>query len=102
MGINVELRDETWRVLYRLDGALPQSLSFYTGESEQREFPLTSGIDPYGDTIFNHRQMPQFFFQWKVLSSEFQGREKVLMDEVFRLAQRCQSEVHVYLAFIGD
>ncbi len=89
-------------MLDRLDVALPQSLSFYAAEYKKREFPLTSGIDPYGDTIFNNRQMPQFLLEWNVLSSQLQGREKVLMDEVFRLAQRCQNELHVYLAFIGD
>ena len=31
---------------------------------DEKEYPLLSGIDPYGKTVFNHLQMERFLEEW--------------------------------------
>ena len=32
---------------------------------DEHDFPLLSGIDPYGKTVFNHLQMERFLEEWQ-------------------------------------
>jgi hypothetical protein len=69
----------------------------------REEKNILSGIDWYGDTIFNGQQMKQFIPAWKELlpltSSE---EEKELLSTIQRLAERCANGIHLYLKFVGD
>jgi hypothetical protein len=62
-------------------------------------------IDSYGDTVFNGLQMDAFIEEWTRLSDRAldAGPESARFYEaVLAMAERCRSEVHLYLRFIGD
>lgn len=103
MGINIQLEDECGVCIEKLEDPLPSSLQlhnllFY----ESTELPLVSGIDPYGDTVFNRQQMKRFLSEWSTLSSLVTPADRQVMDEVKRMAEICRESVHTYLRFIGD
>jgi len=65
--------------------------------------PFFAQIDWYGDTVFNRIQMPRFLSAWQTLAQHVRDdQEKKLVEEIERLAQRCEESVHLYLRFIGD
>ncbi len=66
---------------------------------EDRRYPLLRLVDPYGDTIFSTYQMAGVLAELESLRSE---TGNVLLDQLIRLAERCRSRPHSYLAFIGD
>ena len=60
-------------------------------------------IDPYGDTVFNVLQMPQFLREWVELEESTPNDDAVETIRAVRaLAERCRDEVHLYLRFMGD
>jgi hypothetical protein len=64
---------------------------------------VLSGIDWYGDTIFNGQQMAQFLRAWKTLKTAVDDPEELaLLSAIERLAEQCSSGTHLYLKFIGD
>lgn len=101
MGLLIELKDEF--------GTVERSVSAPVGLSLTALLPgptpgqLLSYIDPWGDTIFNRNQMNDFLVEWKALVArpEFAGHEDFAA-EVEEMVAQCQSEVHLYLWFIGD
>ena len=58
-------------------------------------------IDWYGDTVFNHLQIPSFLAEWATLKPRGQ-EERSLLDQVAALARRVEGEPHLYLKFYGD
>jgi hypothetical protein len=59
-------------------------------------------IDWYGDTAFNRLQMPRFLAQWQAVVRHTETPEQLkLVSGIREFAERCQSEVHLYLQFIG-
>jgi hypothetical protein len=101
MGLVITLQDErgarqetirdTQNLLHRL-------LTPYQG----RESVLAE-IDWYGNTIFNRVQMPRFMSAWGALAEQAQTPDETkLVGEIRELAERCESDVHLYLKFIGD
>ena len=66
-------------------------------------FPTLRFVDPVGDTVFNHLQIPAVLEEWSRLRSRaITEEETAFLTEVERLAQRCLPEVGQYLKFIGD
>jgi hypothetical protein len=64
---------------------------------------VLSGIDWYGDTVFNGQQMAQFLAAWKTLKAAAEDPEELaLISAVERLAEECANGTHLYLKFIGD
>jgi hypothetical protein len=64
---------------------------------------LLSGIDWYGDTIFNGLQMKQFLTEWSQLEKTTGDPvELKLLATIQQLASRCQNGTHLYLKFVGD
>jgi hypothetical protein len=62
-----------------------------------------SGIDWYGDTIFNGQQMAQFLSAWKELLAMTEGsEEKALLRVIEAFAERCAAGTDLYLKFVGD
>lgn len=69
----------------------------------QGKSSILSGIDWYGDTMFNRQQMEPFLAAWRELKADIQNAEEaVLHSAVERLAERCAAGTHLYLKFIGD
>jgi hypothetical protein len=100
MGISVVLRSESQEVLDRVDD--DNNLLHVLLPTESSE-SILGVVDWYGDTIFNRLQMDQFLPEWEMLKQRASTQNEVaLIEKVKELALRCQSEPHLYLAFIGD
>jgi len=70
---------------------------------EDGSFQCWRFIDPYGDTVFNRLQMPQFLAELSVIRDRAgDATTRRVLDVLERLAKRCQDEVHLYLSFRGD
>lgn len=68
-----------------------------------RKDNILSGIDWYGDTVFNGQQMEQFLAAWRDLKGGAENPEEAaLLSAVEGLAERCANGTHLYLKFIGD
>ena len=64
---------------------------------------VLSGIDWYGDTVFNRQQMARFLSAWKTLKTATEDPEALaLLSAIERLAEQCANGTHLYLKFIGD
>jgi hypothetical protein len=60
-------------------------------------------IDPYGDTVFNRRQVPTVIAELDRLRGLATIAEQVsVLDAITALARECQTRVHHYLVFYGD
>jgi len=102
MGLDIELQDE-WGG--RIDSVTdPKNLlGRLLPANNDHAYVLLSGIDPYGDTLFNCIQMERFISEWRnVVSKAENQEERELVSKIESLAHRCRNEVHVYLKFIGD
>lgn len=101
MAIEVALqneRGETLAIVHDSKNLMPRIL-----ERAMADVPLLSQIDWYGNTVFNRLQMPLFLAAWGGVARRTESQEEArLVDEIRRLAERCESEVHLYLKFIGD
>lgn len=101
MAIEVALQNERGEVLAIVHDSrnlMPRVL-----ERSLADQPYLSQIDWYGDTVFNRVQMPGFLSAWRVLAEKTQSPDEAkLVNEISKLAERCASEVHLYLKFIGD
>jgi hypothetical protein len=98
-----------WVVLQTLDGkrldeaapagaVLNRVLPF--GNSS---FPLLGFIDPYGNTIFAGTQMRVFLPEWDALLQGLVNEPDLqFLRRVRAMAERCKSEPHIFLRFIGD
>jgi hypothetical protein len=66
---------------------------------DQEAFPLLGALDPYGDAVFNHRQIPALIRELDMLppehGGEWAGEARTLCNFVLR-------GVHRYLVFVGD
>ena len=70
---------------------------------EDNSFPLLRYVDPYGNTVFNHLQMPQLLEEIDLLIGRCADEEsKGLLENVRELAEKCRKSNHLYLRFRGD
>lgn len=66
-------------------------------------FPLLQYIDPYGNAVFNPKQMPQLIDELdRLVERSSDEASKVLLEKVRELALNCLASHHVYLRFVGD
>ena len=64
---------------------------------------ILSGIDWYGDTVFNGQQMERFLAAWRELKAGTENPEEaVLLSAVEGFSERCAAGTHLYLKFVGD
>jgi hypothetical protein len=101
MGLNIELQTESGEMIETVvdyKNVLHRLLPPYGTAS-----CVLSGIDWYGNTVFNRLQVKQFLDEWEELFRKTSDMEEhLLLDGIKRLALRCQDDVHLYLKFIGD
>ena len=101
MGISIRLEDEHGNVEETLDW--PTGLDRLLPEYEDESFPCLRFVDPYGDTLFNRMHMPTLLRELDRLHQRANtDTEHSHLSEIGRLAERCLSEVHLYLRFCGD
>ena len=101
MAIEVALQNERGEIIaivHDSKNLMPRLL-----ERSMADVPLLRQIDWYGDTVFNRMQITDFLSAWGIVAQRAQNHEEAqLIDEIKRLAERCESGLHLYLKFIGD
>lgn len=102
MGFNVALEDEHGTRLGQIDD--PENLLHQVlPQREDDSYSLLSGVDWYGDTVFNRLQLPALRTELQRLQRQVVSAKHVeLLERIARLAARAEAEVHLYLRFIGD
>lgn len=103
MGLSIELQDEFGGWIESIEDPTNLLGDLLPPCGVTGPHPILAGIDPYGDTAFNHLQIPRFLSEWvDVVSKARTLEQRQLASEIERLARRCSAEVHIYLRFIGD
>lgn len=70
---------------------------------DDQEFFCMRFIDPYGDTVFNHLQVPTVLKDIECLKArELTHEERGIVRDLEALCHLCLDEPHIYLKFIGD
>jgi hypothetical protein len=78
-------------------------LNVVLGRALDESYVFLSGLDEYGDTIFNSLQMRAVIPELERLLTETRSDlERRTVQGVLDLAHRCANEVHMYLVFLGD
>ena len=94
MRVNRELQGE---VVARAAYGLPWETAL--GGLDQAAFPMLGALDPYGDAVFNHRQIPALLRELDQLPLERAG---TWVAEVRTLCELALRKPHRYILFIGD
>jgi hypothetical protein len=102
--IHPEMRDERGAVLTdaAYDPDFGSLVVHLIGFTELEKFPLLRGIDPYGNTVFNQRQLPTVIRELREIAPLV---PRDLRDGLLDLATYIEGFVgrpHIYLWFIGD
>jgi hypothetical protein len=67
------------------------------------DFPLLSGIDPFGKTVFNHLQMETFLKEWdRVKDRVHDDSQLEAWEKVKHMAETCRDDRDLYLRFVGN
>lgn len=103
MGLEYELQDQRGEAVEESVDDPKRILDGLLQRAAAENLPLLSGVDFYGDTIFNRQQMPRLIREW----SEVRGwaaspNQRHLVDRIVGLCRRCESETHTYFKIIGD
>jgi hypothetical protein len=69
---------------------------------EPQLFPLLSGIDPYGHTVFNRLQIPRLAQEARQLVGTVPDQLHAGLGELAAFVDDLAGETHIYLWFIGD
>ncbi len=66
-------------------------------------FPLLSGIDPFGKTVFNHLQMDEFLREWEKVKERVKDESQMeSWRRVKQMAETCRQDRDLYLRFVGN
>lgn len=98
MPISVQLRKVRGETVVRLSWPYDPPLEAWSAT----DCPLLSGVDPYGDTIFNRQQMQRLADEIRSLLPSASPEQRVTLTALALTCQRGQSPPHQYLWFIGD
>ena len=101
MGIDVEWRDESGKVLAQILDArslLQSALADASLQSTQ----FLRFIDAYGDATFNQLQLPGLISEFKGVARSCTAEAALHMSSISKLLARASSEAHTYVTFVGD
>lgn len=66
-------------------------------------YPLLSGIDPFGKTVFNHLQMEEFLREWERVKDRVRDDTQLeAWKNVKHMAETCRQDRDLYLRFVGN
>jgi hypothetical protein len=69
----------------------------------EAQFPLLRGIDPFGNTIFNHLQMEPFLEEWERIEDRAHDEsQKQAWRKVKEMAEKCRADRDLFLRFVGN
>jgi hypothetical protein len=67
------------------------------------DFPLLSGVDPFGKTVFNHLQMENFLKEWERAKDRVRDEsQSEAWEKVKQMGQTCRQDRDLYLRFVGN
>lgn len=99
MPISVEVRKEGGEVVR--EGGQPFRIA--VGSLDADDFPMLWGIDRYGDTIFNRRQVRLLQAEMRRLVERSpESDELASIEEISGLCEEALARPHRYLWFRGD
>jgi hypothetical protein len=102
MGLRIQLQTERGEVLEVVDDPKNLLHAFLPGD-EEADYPLTGGIDWYGDTVFNQQQMARFLAEWQRLVPAAQALGGAdLHRAIEAMGEKVRTGSHLYLKFVGD
>ena len=105
MGLDVNLVDENGKVIVSLADVEKQDGEFVLAdaiESHAASLPHLSGVDLYGNTIFNRRQLESVAIELAALQKCVSDKASIHLDDVIALIGQCKNAVHTYIKFVGD
>ncbi|MFB7678293.1 hypothetical protein ACFC26_43560 [Kitasatospora purpeofusca] len=95
--INMAVRGDSGNVVARAEAGVEWTAGF--GDLDPAEFPMLWALTPYGDAVFNQRQVPLLRSELERLPAGLGG------DWVGQARGLCQVVArgqHLYLWFLGD
>lgn len=102
MGILVAWEDECGERLKEIGDPM-DLLAEVLPDLEQREYRCMSYVDPYGNTTFNRLQAADVRRELAMLLERTSKDDtKKLLNEIDKLVEECEREVHTYITFYGD
>ena len=70
---------------------------------DEDAFPLLRGIDPFGNTVFNHLQAGEFLDEWeRVKERARDDSQQQVWQKVKEMAENCRDDRDLFLRFVGN
>ena len=67
------------------------------------DYPLLSGIAPFGKTVFNQQQMEVFLREWEGVKDRARDQSQMeAWEKVKKMAEACREDRDLYLRFVGN
>jgi hypothetical protein len=102
MGIDLHVEDEHGEAIEIIpddQNILSKIINTYNTSS----CTLLKYIDPYGDTVFNHKQLNDLINDFsQIMNNSNESITKVYLRKVNSILVRNVNKVHVYFKFYGD
>jgi hypothetical protein len=95
--INLAVRGDLGDVVARAEAGVEWTNAF--ADLASSEFPMLFALTPYGDAMFNQRQMPLVLAELDRLPAACGGEWVAQARELCQVVER---GTHLYLWFIGD
>ncbi|WP_199826674.1 hypothetical protein [Streptomyces sp. WM4235] len=95
--INLAVRGDLGDVVARAEAGVEWTNAF--AGLAPSEFPMLFALTPYGDAVFNQRQMPLLLAELDRLPAACDGEWVAQARELCQVVER---GLHLYLWFIGD
>jgi hypothetical protein len=95
--INMAVRGDSRNVVASAKAGVEWTAGF--ADLDPAEFPMLWALTPYGDAIFNQRQVPLLLAELDRLPADLGGAWVVQARELCQVVER---GLHLYLWFIGD
>ena len=99
MAISLYLRNEGREFVRKADC----SYWPWNGSYDRERFPMLGAVDPYGDAVFNARQMEKIVGEVDQLFQEdLSERQRKSLEAVIELCHYARLHPRLYLWFFGD
>jgi len=106
--LKIEVRPNIMSLVVKLEDDLGERgdwvmLHSVIPSRDEHDFPLLSGIDPYGKTVFNHLQMERFLEEWQRVHERARDEsQQEAWQRVRDMATACKEDRDLYLRFVGN
>jgi hypothetical protein len=103
MGIDMGWVDEDDELQSELVGDSKELFAKFLGSLNLEHTKYLIGIDEYGDTVFNQRQIPELIKELKSKIRYVQVDEtRIHLHKMILLAEKAIGKTHTYIKFYGD